>query len=104
MTTSATGVAASLKRATSTTKQCTRTGPALVASSGQVGPFAPAFIHLYDLGLALIDTGRRVPSRQTLIRRGAEFAARNGITVHEVGRDKYVSTAEVERLHAGVAA
>lgn len=65
---------------------------------------APRFISLYDLGLQLVDSGRRTPTRQTLIRRGAEFAGRNGLKIHEVGRDRYVSTAELDRVHEGSAA
>ena len=67
--------------------------------STSTGGDAARFISLYDVGLRFVDSGRRIPTRQTLIRRGAEFASRNGLTIHEVGRDRYVSTAEFDRVH-----
>lgn len=62
------------------------------------------FMHLYELGLSLQDSGKRQPTRQTLIRRGKKFAEANGLRTFKVGADIYVSTAEVDRLHQGEAA
>lgn len=64
----------------------------------------PKFLHLYDLGLLLHDSGRRTPSRETLIQRGRRFAEANGLRIHKVGHGYYVSSAEVDRLHEGAAA
>ncbi len=62
------------------------------------------FMHLYELGLTLQDTGKRQPTRQTLIRRGKRFAEANGLRIFTVGADHYVSSAELDRLHHGQAA
>ena len=64
----------------------------------------PKFLHLHDLGLLLQDSGRKTPSRTTLISHGRRFAEKHGLRIFEVGRQYYVSAAEVERLYRGEAA
>jgi hypothetical protein len=64
----------------------------------------PKFLHLHDLGLSLQDSGKPSRTRQTLIRRGREFAESNGLRVFRVGTDYYVSAAEFDRLYRGEAA
>lgn len=64
----------------------------------------PKFLHLHDLGLQLLDSGRPAPSRQTLIRRGRAFAEANGLRIFSIGGQHFVSSAEVDRLHEGAAA
>lgn len=64
----------------------------------------PKFVHLHDLGLSLQDSGRTVPTRKTLVRRGLQFAEANGLRIFWVGKDAYVSTAQLERLHEELAA
>lgn len=64
----------------------------------------PKFLHLHDLGLLLQDSGRKSPTRQTLINHGRRFAEAHGLRIFEVGRQYYVSAAEVERLYHGEAA
>ena len=107
MTHTTTGVVETQKRSAPTRPPRTTLSAARPAHDRAVAALADsasAFLSLYDLGRSLVDTGRRTPTRQTLIRRGAEFAAKNGMTVHEVGRDRYVSSAELRRLHEAVAA
>jgi len=58
----------------------------------------PKFMHLHDLGLSLQDSGKAVPVRRTLIRRGQQFAEANGLHIYWMGKDGYVSTAQLERL------
>ena len=58
----------------------------------------PKFLHLHDLGLSLIDSGRRVPIRKTLVRRGQQFAEANGLHIFWVGKDAYVSATQLDRL------
>lgn len=64
----------------------------------------PKFLSLHDLGLLLIDTGRPKPTRQTLIRRGRDFANATGLPVFKVRGGEFVSAAAVERLHEQAAA
>lgn len=58
----------------------------------------PKFLHLHDLGLSLVDSGRRVPIRKTLVRRGQQFAEANGLRIYWVGKDAYVSATQLDRL------
>lgn len=62
---------------------------------------SPKFLHLHDLGLSLQDSGRQQLTRQTLIRRGRLFAETNGLRIFHLGKDAFVSAAEVDRLHNG---
>jgi len=64
----------------------------------------PKFLHLHDLGLSLQDSSRPTLTRQTLIRKGRVFAEANGLRIFTVGKDAYVSTVELVRLHDEVAA
>jgi len=65
---------------------------------------SPKFVHLHDLGLSLQDSGRPTPTRQTLVTRGRNFALNNGLRIFTVGKDAYVSSAQLERLHEELAA
>jgi hypothetical protein len=67
-------------------------------------PTQPKFLSLHDLGLLLLDSGRRTPTRQTLIRRGRAFAEATELRVFKIRGGEFVSAAEVERLHHGAAA
>lgn len=64
----------------------------------------PKFLHLHDLGLLLQDSGKKVPTRPTLIRRGRLFAEAHGLRIFQVGPQCYVSRAELERIYNGEAA
>lgn len=64
----------------------------------------PRFISLHDLGLSLVDSSRPRPTRQTLIRRGRDFAAVAGLQVFKVRGGEFVSAAAVARLHEQAAA
>lgn len=64
----------------------------------------PKFISLHDLGLSLTDSRRPKLTRQTLIRRGRDFATVAGLQVFKVRGGEFVSAAAVARLHDEAAA
>jgi len=58
----------------------------------------PKFLHVYDLGRSLVDSGKRFPVRKTLVRRGQQFAEANGLRIFWVGTEAYVSATQLDRL------
>jgi len=58
----------------------------------------PKFLSLYDLGLSFQDSGRQPVTRQTLVFRGRAFAKANDLRIFRVGKDDFVSIAQLERL------
>lgn len=59
---------------------------------------APRFKSLYDLGLEFLDSGRQPVTRQTHVSRGRAFAKANDLRIFRVGKDDFVSIAQLERV------